>query len=164
MARLLKCYGESCLEKDARYEREDLKKIKEKNYCIDCYEKKTKEIKDKENLVEYIKKVYDIPFVTPLMWKHINQFLANGLTYKRIYALIHYCKEIKNGYELPPEKYGLIILGNYYTEMMVYYKNRKEQKKKNKGKQNKVKIVSVDARVFRENKYQKSKDIDMEEL
>lgn len=164
MARLVKCYGEQCKKNNIKHDKSIMKTISGKNYCPDCYEKEMEERRQKNKLNEYIKKVYDIPFVPPLMLKHIKQFRESGLSYKKIYALIHYCHEIKKGYDLPPEKYGLIVLGNYYSEMIEYYKNKKNQREKNKGKENKQRTVAINSEVLSQNKYKDSLIIDMEDL
>ncbi|WWT40444.1 hypothetical protein [Staphylococcus phage PT94] len=164
MSRLLKCYGEECQAKNIKHPSDKLSKLSGKNYCPDCYEKEIEERRQKNKLNEYIKQVYNIPFVPPLMLKHIKQFRESGLSYKKIYALIHYCHEIKKGYDLPPEKYGLIVLGNYYSEMIQYYKNKKHQKEKNQGKENKQRTVTINPETLVQNKYKDSFIIDMEDL
>ena len=48
MARLCKCYGEDCIEKDLRYPKDELQQIGGKNYCGACYAKK-KEDEEQRN-------------------------------------------------------------------------------------------------------------------
>src|SRR5699024_1339136 len=102
-------------------------------------------------------------FVTPLVKKHINDFIASGLTYKRIYALIHYCATVKKGFRMPDMKYGIITLGNYYNEMLQYYADKKKQKEKNHGKINKKKTIEIDSKWYYKNSCKKNKLEDMED-
>ena len=108
--------------------------------------------------------MYNTPFVTPLIKKHINDFIANGLTYKRIYALIHYCYTIKKNFNMPDMKYGIMALGNYYNEMLQYYANKKKQKEKNHGKINSSRKIVIDSNNYLTNKYKDDKMINMEDL
>ena len=93
--RLVKCYGEECVAAGIKHPSNIMTKLSGKNYCPECYEKEIENRRQRDKLYSYICEVYNTPFVTPLIKKHINDFIANGLTYKRIYALIHYCYTIK---------------------------------------------------------------------
>lgn len=161
--RMVKCYGTDCERDGVKHSSSIMQKISGKNYCPDCYAKEMENRRQRDKLYSYICEVYNTPFVTPLIKKHINDFLASGLTYKRIYALINYCATIKKGFNMPDMKYGIIILGNYYEEMLTYYVNKKKQKEKNQGKINKEKIVEIDSSVYYNNKYKQDKLYDMED-
>lgn len=87
----------------------------------------------------------------------------NGLTYKRIHALINYCLTIKKGFERPDMKYGLFIYSNYYEEMLNYYRDIKEKRLKNEGIEIKKVTRIIDSRDFQDNKYKNNKLFDMEE-
>ncbi len=163
MSRLLKCYGEECQAKNIKHPSDKLSKLSGKNYCPDCYAKEIENRRQRDKLYEYICEVYKTPFVTPLVKKHINDFIASGLTYKRIYALIHYCATVKKGFRMPDMKYGIITLGNYYNEMLQYYADKKKQKEKNHGKINKKKTVAIDSNIYYNNNYKKNKLYDMED-
>lgn len=164
MSRLLKCYGEECQAKNIKHPSDKLSKLSGKNYCPDCYAKEIENRRQRDKLYEYICEVYKTPFVTPLVKKHINDFIASGLTYKRIYALIHYCATVKKGFRMPDMKYGIITLGNYYNEMLQYYADKKKQKEKNHGKINSSRKIVIDSSNYLTNKYKDDKMINMEDL
>ena len=162
--RMVKCYGNDCEVAGIKHPSSKMKKISGKNYCPDCYAKEIENRRQRDKLYEYICEVYKTPFVTPLVKKHINDFIASGLTYKRIYALIHYCATIKKGFRMPDMKYGIITLGNYYNEMLQYYADKKKQKEKNHGKINSSRKIVIDSNNYLTNKYKDDKMINMEDL
>ena len=162
--RLVKCYGEECVAAGIKHPSNIMTKLSGKNYCPECYEKEIENRRQRDKLYSYICEVYNIPFVTPLIKKHINDFIANGLTYKRIYALIHYCYTIKKNFNMPDMKYGIMTLGNYYNEMLQYYAEKKKQKEKNKGKMNSSRKIVIDSSNYLTNRYKDDKMINMEDL
>ena len=162
--RLVKCYGEECVAAGIKHPSNIMTKLSGKNYCPECYEKEIENRRQRDKLYSYICEVYNIPFVTPLIKKHINDFIANGLTYKRIYALIHYCYTIKKNFNMPDMKYGIMTLGNYYNEMLQYYAEKKKQKEKNKGKMNSSRKIVIDSSNYLTNRYKDDKIITMEDL
>ena len=162
--RLVKCYGEECVAAGIKHPSNIMVKLSGKNYCPECYAKEIENRRQRDKLYSYICEVYNTPFVTPLIKKHINDFIANGLTYKRIYALIHYCYTIKNNFNMPDMKYGIMTLGNYYNEMLQYYAEKKKQKEKNKGKINSSRKIVIDSNNYLTNKYKDDKMINMEDL
>ena len=162
--RLVKCYGEECVAAGIKHPSNIMVKLSGKNYCPECYAKEIENRRQRDKLYSYICEVYNTPFVTPLIKKHINDFIANGLTYKRIYALIHYCYTIKKNFNMPDMKYGIMTLGNYYNEMLQYYAEKKRQKEKNKGKINSSRKIVIDSNNYLTNKYKDDKMINMEDL
>ena len=162
--RMVKCYGNDCEVAGIKHPSSKMRKISGKNYCPDCYAKEIENRRQRDKLYEYICEVYKTPFVTPLVKKHINDFIASGLTYKRIYALIHYCATVKKGCRMPDMKYGIITLGNYYNEMLQYYADKKKQKEKNHGKINSSRKIVIDSNNYLTNKYKDDKMINMEDL
>ena len=162
--RLVKCYGEECVAAGIKHPSNIMVKLSGKNYCPECYAKEIENRRQRDKLYSYICEVYNTPFVTPLIKKHINDFIANGLTYKRIYALIHYCYTIKKNFNMPDMKYGIMTLGNYYNEMLQYYAEKKRQKEKNKGKMNSSRKIVIDSSNYLTNKYKDDKMINMEDL
>ena len=162
--RLVKCYGEECVAAGIKHPSNTMVKLSGKNYCPECYAKEIENRRQRDKLYSYICEVYNTPFVTPLIKKHINDFIANGLTYKRIYALIHYCYTIKKNFNMPDMKYGIMTLGNYYNEMLQYYAEKKKQKEKNKGKMNSSRKIVIDSSNYLTNKYKDDKIINMEDL
>ena len=162
--RMVKCYGNNCEVAGIKHPSSKMNKISGKNFCPDCYAKEIENRRQRDKLYEYICEVYKTPFVTPLIKKHVNDFIASGLTYKRIYALIHYCATVKKGFRMPDMKYGIITLGNYYNEMLQYYANKKKQKEKNHGKINSSRKIVIDSNNYLTNKYKDDKMINMEDL
>ena len=162
--RIVKCYGKDCEVANVKHPSNIMTKISGKNYCPECYAKEMENRRQRDKLYSYICEVYKTPFVTPLIKKHINDFIANGLTYKRIYALIHYCYTIKNNFNMPDMKYGIMTLGNYYNEMLQYYAEKKKQKEKNHGKINSSRKIVIDSNNYLTNKYKDDKMINMEDL
>ena len=162
--KMVKCYGNDCEVAGIKHPSSKMKKLSGKNYCPDCYAKEIENRRQRDKLYEYICEVYKTPFVTPLVKKHINDFIASGLTYKRIYALIHYCATVKKGFRMPDMKYGIITLGNYYNEMLQYYADKKKQKEKNHGKINSSRKIVIDSRNYLTNRYKDDKMINMEDL
>lgn len=162
--RMVKCYGKDCEVANVKHPSNIMVKISGKNYCPECYAKEMENRRQRDKLYSYICEVYNTPFVTPLIKKHINDFIANGLTYKRIYALIHYCYTIKKNFNMPDMKYGIMTLGNYYNEMLQYYAGKKKQKEKNKGKKNLSRTIAIDSSKYLTNRYKDDKIIDMEDL
>lgn len=162
--RMVKCYGKDCEVANVKHPSNIMTKISGKNYCPECYAKEIENRRQRDKLYSYICEVYNTPFVTPLIKKHINDFIANGLTYKRIYALIHYCYTIKKNFNMPDMKYGIMTLGNYYNEMLQYYAEKKRQKEKNKGKKNSSRKIAIDSSNYLTNRYKDDKMINMEDL
>ena len=162
--RLVKCYGEECVAAGIKHPSNIMVKLSGKNYCPECYAKEIENRRQRDKLYSYICEVYNTPFVTPLIKKHINDFIANGLTYKRIYALIHYCHTIKKNFNMPDMKYGIMALGNYYNEMLQYYAEKKRQKEKNHGKINSSRKIVINSNNYLTNKYKDDKMINMEDL
>ena len=162
--RMVKCYGKDCEVANVKHPSNIMTKISGKNYCPECYAKEMENRRQRDKLYSYICEVYNTPFVTPLIKKHINDFISNGLTYKRIYALIHYCYTIKKNFNMPDMKYGIMTLGNYYNEMLQYYAGKKKQKEKNKGKMNSSRKIVIDSNNYLTNKYKDDKMINMEDL
>lgn len=162
--RMVKCYGKDCEVANVKHPSNIMIKISGKNYCPECYAKEMENRRQRDKLYSYICEVYNTPFVTPLIKKHINDFISNGLTYKRIYALIHYCYTIKKNFNMPDMKYGIMTLGNYYNEMLQYYAEKKKQKEKNKGKKNSSRKIVIDSSNYLTNRYKDDKIINMEDL
>ena len=162
--RVVKCYGEDCEVAGIKHPSSKMRKISGKNFCPDCYAKEIENRRQRDKLYSYICEVYNTPFVTPLIKKHINDFIASGLTYKRIYALIHYCHTIKKNFNMPDMKYGIMALGNYYNEMLQYYAEKKRQKEKNHGKINSSRKIVINSNNYLTNKYKDDKMINMEDL
>lgn len=162
MARLLKCYGQDCISHNIKHPKEDLTKFSGKNYCPNCYDKIVKETEERNNLYDYVAKVYDMPFPTPLMKKHIKELREGyGWSYKRIKVLIHYVVNVENN--VIDAKYGLRHYANYYQSMIRYYSDKKKRKENNQGKRNRSRTITMDSSRFLNNKYKNEQLFDMED-
>lgn len=159
-ARLLKCYG-YC---DQKYPADQLVKYKNANHCHVCYDRKTKEVKDRENLYNVIKEVFELKFPTGMMLRQIKEYREDrGYTYKNIAFTIDYMVKRK-GLKLQT-KYGIALVPHYYDEMITYYKDLKEKRENTVLTNNGPKRITI-KNVFEpeKNKYREKIMIDMEEL
>ena len=102
--RMVKCYGRDCEVTGIKHPSSKMRKISGKNFCPDCYAKEIENRRQRDKLYEYICEVYKTPFVTPLIKKHINDFIANGLTYKKDKEIKKAAIEIQENVEKIKEK------------------------------------------------------------
>lgn len=95
---------------------------------------KSEEEKDKEALFNYIIKLYDVEFVSPLMQRQIKQYITD---YKYSYSGIHkalvYFYEVK-GNSLEKSNGSLGIVPHIYQKAYRYYYSLWEAKQKNTDK------------------------------
>ena len=165
--RLLKCYG-YCNKK---HPRSYLKKFKANpnssgdgvNYCLDCYDRKAKEIKDRQELYWYIQEEYNLTFPTGMMLRQIKKFVdEHHYTYKNIRFTLDYVFNIRKVYT-PQIKFGLGFIPYFYDEMIEYYKELIEKRKNTTVKETTEKKITI--KPFEPNtKYKEEKFIDMDSL
>lgn len=165
--RLLKCYG-YC---DSKYPKSQLKKFKAnpnnsgpgKNFCFDCHDRKTKEVKDREELYWYIQKTFNLTFPTGNMLAQIKRFREErGYTYKNIRFTLDYVFNIKGVYT-PQIKFGIGFVPYFYDEMIDYYKELNEKRQNTTVKE--TTEVQVTIKPFKPNtEYGEKKFIDMNSL
>lgn len=129
--KLLKCYGEKCMEENKKYPSNELQKISGKNYCPICYQSRLKESNDRKKLVEEIINIYGE--ITGRMQADIKKFKeVNKYKYEGMRLTLIYCRDVKR---LPMEaKYGLARVAYYYEECRDYYIELKKQKEDLKTK------------------------------
>jgi len=119
MPRLLKCYGQSCLDNDLKYPKEELQAVNGKNYCVDHYDQAVREANNKALDETYRKKLYytighyyNLPKKRPtaMMMNQIKRFHSNGFSYEELYEAFEYGKTVENNDYM---KYGVYWIANY---------------------------------------------------
>lgn len=114
--RLLKCYG-YCNEK---YPKDQLIIFKNKNYCEPCYNKRVKEVRDRNILYKTISERYNISYPTGRMLKQIKEFTEDrGYSLALINYTINYIGDYKRNIKLDP-KYGLSIIPHIIDEAKLF--------------------------------------------
>lgn len=146
--RLLKCYG-YCSEK---YPKDELINFKNKNYCKPCYQKRVKEIKDRNTLYETIKERYRITYPTGMMLAQIKDFTENrGYSLSLINYTINYIADYKRNIKLNPQ-YGLSIIPHIIDEAKLFLiAENRNQKSASKIKEEPIKISVKETGVIRNN-------------
>lgn len=156
--RLVKCYG-YCEQK---YPKSELIKYKNANHCKPCYDKKVKEVEDREHLYNLLKKTFDLNFPTGLMLRQIKEYREQrSYTYKNIAFAVDYIVRIKK-IQLQTQ-YGIAMVPHFYDEMINYYKDLKRRRENMVITENKVQKVYIKPSIP-QNKHKERKMIDMEKL
>lgn len=158
--RLLKCYGEACVESGTKHPKEELTNYHGKNYCSTCYITKLNNEKNNERLYEVIKRLYRIPYPDPRMKKQVKDFIKQGLTYDGIIGTLEYI-DSSTRYQLEP-RYGLSLVLNFYNQYEDD-KRRKDIQANNAIKQTEEKIVTVARNRLQNNLYAKNKLVSFKE-
>lgn len=102
-------------------EDEPYKIYKNRFYHIKCYNELDKEELDKEKLEEYIKELYNIETITPLIKTQIKRYVSNeyNYTYSGIMGSLDYFYNIKKG-DIHKTK-GIGIVPYVYEEARDYF-------------------------------------------
>ncbi|MGL4850884.1 MAG: hypothetical protein ACRC28_18515 [Clostridium sp.] len=126
--RLSKCYGEECLKTDKKWDKSQLVKDGGKNYCPSCYQIRRQFVEERTKLFEYIKVIFDIPYVTPMIQKQANNFQEKyNISYREQRLTLNYMvNRLKMKLDL---KYGITLIGNYHLQMVQAYKELQEKQK-----------------------------------
>jgi hypothetical protein len=133
MARLLKCYGEDCVQTGKKWEKDQLVKYKNKNFCLSCAAKEKKNDEDRTLLYKLISELYEIPFPNGLMLRQIKQFnQERKYTYENIRKALLYGKHVRNMSFHP--KYGLGIVPYIIDEAVAYHDDQVRKAKAMEGK------------------------------
>lgn len=157
-SRLVKCYG-YCNEK---HPQDQMIKFQNANHCSACYEKKAKEVKDREMLYNLLKEVFNLNFPTGLMLRQIKEYKTDrGYTYKNIAFTVDYMIKQK-GIQLQT-KFGIALVPHYYEEMIDYYKDLQERRSKTVVTERKVRRITIKPKPLK-NDYRERKMINMEAL
>lgn len=93
---------------------------KKRYYHKACFDTIDKDVRDREELEEYIRQVYNIEKMTPLINKQIKEFHEQGMSYSGIYKTLYYFYTIKNQ-KLGKAK-GIGIVEYTYEEARNYFK------------------------------------------
>ena len=90
--------------------------------CAEEFENnKSKEEKDKEALVEYIKELLNIPALTPKINRQIKDYVENyNYSYSGILKALKYFYEIKHN-DISKANEGIGIVGYIYNQAFNYY-------------------------------------------
>lgn len=158
MARLCKCYGVDCVQKELKYPKDEMLQIGGKNYCKACYDKKMEEDKQRKLLYDFIKESYNINFPTAFMLKQIKDFKEKeNISYKMQRFTLKYVRDIL-GMDMNP-KYGVSIISYRYHEMLEYCKEL--EKKKEASDELKEGKVEVIRRKKKQRNYKSDRIIDL---
>lgn len=159
MARLLKCYG-TCGDK---YEKEKLVKDGGKNYCDKCYKQKHIDKRERNNLYETIRALYNITHPTGMMLKQIKQFRYDyDYSYEDMRYTLMYCKNHKPNIKFQ-HKYGVSIIPYIIEEAKDNRLKEAEQMKNGGFEVNRDKsVVNVKAKGISKKKV--TREINMEDL
>lgn len=101
-------------------------KIKNRYYHKSCYEaqenEKTEEEKERDLLIEYIKKLFNIDVITPKINKQIKDLLNQNYSYKGIRKTLEYWFDIK-GNSIDRANGGIGIVPYKYEQALTYWKS-----------------------------------------
>lgn len=143
MARLYKCYGEDCINKNLKYEKELLIEDGGKRYCKSCLDKKIREIKERNELYNTIKQLYKIPYPTGMMLRQIKNYKEEfGYTYKGMDQTLRYINNDDNKITFN-HRYGLGIITYRYDEAAEFYLNQEKAAKVNMFKNDNIEEITV---------------------
>lgn len=113
-------------------------KIKNRYYHKSCYEaqenEKTEEEKERDLLIEYIKKLFNIDVITPKINKQIKDLLNQNYSYKGIRKTLEYWFDIK-GNSIDRANGGIGIVPYTYEQALTYWKSIWEAQHYNQGVQ-----------------------------
>lgn len=159
--RLLKCYG-TCGEKHPKTE---LTKYKNLNYCITCYRDKMKNDQERQDLLNVISSVYDIPYPTGFMLRQMKQFKEDrNYSYGDQAKAILYSKNILN--KVMKSNYGLGLIPYVIEDAKKYYTDQERRMDEMEGKElqhasNVIKKLDVE---FDKDAKRKEKLFNMEDI
>lgn len=156
MARLYICKGR-CGKK---LPIDELQVISGQNFCSECYEKIITEKRDRKELHDTIRRLYNIDMPTGQMLRQIKLYEENNLTLKGMTLTLEFCKDVKKMSFHP--KYGLSLISYYYAEAKENYINKHRRTENHKDTEIKTETVFITS--IRKNKYKQKKLINLEEI
>lgn len=157
MARLCKCY--LC---ENKFPKADLESISSKNYCFKCASIIKQEKKDREELINVIKRLYNISYPTGLMLKQIKTFKEErGYKLKGITLTLLYCMEQLN--VTFHERYGLGIVPLHYESAKKYWIDKNRRAKNHIDFVVKEETIII-PKIVITNNYKKDKLIKLEDI
>lgn len=95
---------------------------KNKHYHPECYQ----EQKIKDDLYEYICRLFTFKAPGPRIYSQISKYIAKGYTYKGIYQALQYFYEVKHG-DIKKANEGIGIVPYVYDEAQHYYAEKQNQ-------------------------------------
>ena len=95
---------------------------KKKHYHPDCYQLQL----DKDELCEYICRVFSFKAPGPRVYGQITRFINQGFTYKGIHLALKYFYEVKHG-DIKKANEGIGIVPYVYNDAMQYYSQVAQQ-------------------------------------
>lgn len=161
--RLLKCYGEKCVEKEIKHPAEDLFKDGGKNYCRECLNIKKQNQEERRQLNTYVSKVFDIPYPTPHMTKQISNFKDQyGISFKEQMLTVNYFVNALD--KIPDIKFGLAFIVTYHQAALVALEELRIQREAMKKVQEEEIYVDVVTVKGATRKIDDLQEIDMNDL
>lgn len=138
---LKQCYY---CKKEINIEEEEYKELPNKKFAhLTCWENNKGSLSDKEQLEEYIKKLFHEDFISPKIQKQITDYTTkNGCTYSGILKSLIYFYEIK-GNSIEKANGGIGIVRYVYHDALRYYKALWEIQEANKNKKIEAYIPEV---------------------
>lgn len=156
MGRIVKCAY--C---GGQFDRDLGQRYKDKNYHKNCY----KEVKEKDELTEYICKIFHLKKPGPRNYSLIKRYSTQGLTYTGMLNALKYFYEVQN-HSTEKAKESIGIIPYVYEEANKYYNdinNRKEKIKEVVEQKEQEKKVTVKVRLDKKSNRNKTL-IDLEGL
>lgn len=89
--------------------------------CGKVKEKENKEKEDKKNLEDYIKQIYGLDRISPLIRKQIDGYIKDDMTYSGIMGSLYYFYGIKGND--PSRAKGIGIVPYVYQDAEDYFRN-----------------------------------------
>ena len=122
--RLLKCFycGQIFDANAEEFVQVNSRRYAHKACAVEAEERKSKEEKDKEQLENYIKELFDIDELTPKIRKQINTYRTERkFSYSGIHKTLKYWFEVRNG-SLDKANGGIGIVDYVYDEALLYWR------------------------------------------
>lgn len=160
-------YAVICPHCKKKFYREDEEFVKYKNryYHKECFEVVNKDVVEKEKLEEFIKQLFNLETLSPLIRKQIKNFHESEdyhYTYSGMRKTLDYFFHIKNG-DIS-KAHGIGIIPYVYAEAEQYYYNLFLIEEKNRNKEiNNEKVINMVISVPKRNPIKIVKEIELEE-
>lgn len=156
--RKYKCYG-SCGEK---YDKTMLAIHAGKNYCQSCYLELIEEKSNMEVLYNLIRRIYSVTFPTAMHLGQIKRLKGQGYKYRDLVLAANYY--IKNGGKRLNANMGFGYISNCIEVALHEVKKTNDINEKNMFEKVDDNITIISTKVEIENKYKKSKIINLEDI
>lgn len=141
--RLLKCYGQACLEKNIKHPKDSLVELGGKRYCQTCLIEHQKQKAERQQLYNYLCEKFEMSVPSGHMMKQIKTFKEEyGIPYKEQLLTANYVFERT---DLNPDpKFGVAFIGAYHQAMLSELDVILEQREKIKNMQpDEVHVINI---------------------